>query len=129
MIDSDRIVESSVELSDSVLIEDEDIISYDPGLYTFKLKENIPVFSDPYKLHKLPVAITVDGKLIYTAYFWSMFSRGRCDWVTINYFKYKEYQEIAIIIEPVRKNADSIIDRRNTDEILTALRKNNKLGS
>ena len=62
-----KIINSTVKLSDSIIIRYDDILSYNPHNYTFTITKSLADRLD--NLHGTPFAVTVEKQIIYTGYF------------------------------------------------------------
>ena len=126
-----KIINSSVTLSDSVIIYYDEIVSYNSNTYTFTLTESSAKRLNDFKnnhIHGTPFAVTVDKKLIYTGYFWCGFSSSMVDWVTIDPLNYSGKNQLKVSLGyPGLILGDYIPDNRNDDQILDILRRDSKL--
>ena len=126
-----KILNSSVTLSDSVIIYYDEILSYNDDTYTFTItKEKADLLNDFQKnhIHGTPFAVTVDKQLIYTGYFWCGFSSASVDWITIDPLDYSGKHELRVSLGyPGLFEGDYIPDNRNDYRILDILRRDSRL--
>jgi len=124
-----RIIDSTVELDDSIIIPYDQIISYNKQTHTFTVSDRIAkrlneTSEDP--IHGTAFAVTVDSEAIYTGYFWAGYSSATCDWVTIDPLNYTGSNEIPVKLG-YPWNFDGVPDRRNDERILNVFRLDGKL--
>ncbi len=128
---SAKIINSTVTLSDSVIIYYDEIISYDSDTYTFTVTESCANKLNDFKnnhIHGTPFAVTVDKEIIYTGYFWCGFSSSMVDWVTIDPLNYSGKNRLRVSLGyPGLIQGDYIPDNRNDYRILDILKKDGKL--
>lgn len=128
---SAKIINSTVKLSDSVIIYYDEIKSYNSDTYTFTVTESCANKLNDFKnnhIHGAPFAVTVDKKLIYTGYFWCSFSSSSVDWVTIDPLNYSGKNQLRVSLGyPGLFQGDYIPDNRNDYRILDFLRTDGKL--
>jgi hypothetical protein len=126
-----KIDNSSVVLSDSVIIYYDNIISYSDDTYTFTVTKDVADRLDDFKnnkIHGKAFAVTVDKKIIYTGYFWCGFSSSSVDWVTIDPLNYSGKNLLPVSLGyPGLFEGDYIPDNRNDPELLNLLRRDSKL--
>lgn len=122
-----QIIDSSVVLLPTPLINYSDISYYNKSTYTFGLTEE-----GKRKLSKLqvpvgglPFGVAVDSCLIYTGYFWPSYFSSLCNWVYTDPIMGEYSGELAIKLGTVPDNV--IPDKRNNEAILYILAKHNKL--
>jgi hypothetical protein len=128
---SSKIINSTVNLSDSVIISYADIIFYNPDNYTFTVSVSSANKLNDFKnnhIHGTPFAVTVDKEIIYTGYFWCGYSSSMVDWVTIDPLDYSGKNQLRVSIGyPGLFQGDYIPDNRNDDRILDILKRDSKL--
>jgi len=128
---SAKIINSNVNLSDSVIIYYDEILSYNSDTYTFTVTESCANKLNDFKnnhIHGKPFAVTVDKELIYTGYFWCGFSSSMVDWVTIDPLNYSGKNQLPVSLGyPGLFQGDYIPDNRNDYRILDILRRDGKL--
>lgn len=119
----------SVVLKSAPLITYDEILSYDPETYIFKLS---PEATDRIKnqqqdLHKVAFGIKANDELIYTAYFWALYSSTLCDWMTADpLFTLDDGLKIKLGY-PSQIDGIHIPDDRNDQKILDIFEKDGKL--
>ena len=128
---SAKIINSTVKLSDSVIIYYDEIISYNPDMYAFTVTERCAEKLNDFRnnhIHGTPFAVTVDKEIIYTGYFWCGFSSSSVDWVTIDPLNYSGKNQLRVSLGyPGLFQGDYIPDNRNDYRILEILRGDGKL--
>ncbi len=128
---SAKIINSTVKLSDSVIIYYDEIKSYNSDTYTFTVAESCADRLNDFKnthIHGTPFAVTVDKEIIYTGYFWCSFSSASVDWVTIDPLNYSGKNQLRVSLGyPGLFEGDYIPDDRNDHRILDFLRADGKL--
>ncbi len=126
-----KIIESTVELSDSIIIPYDEILSYHPQTNTFYITEHLSDILSDWENHPLarkPFAVVADRELIYTGYFWYGFMSSSCDWVVIDPIDYSGENKLAVRMGyPGLIDGDQIPDRRNDPRLLEILREGGKL--
>jgi len=126
-----KIINGTVELSDSIIIRYDDILSYNLHNYTFtitkSLADRLNAFENNH-IHGTPFAVTVERQIIYTGYFWAGFSSSMVDWVTIDPLYYSGKNQLRVQLGyPGLVEGDFIPDNRNDVRILEVLRRDSKL--
>lgn len=123
-----QIIDSSVVLLPTPLINYSDITYYNKSTYTFGLTEE-----GKRKLSKLQVpvgglafGVVVDRYLIYTGYFWPAHFSSLCNWVYTDPIMGEFSGELAIKLGTVTNNG-VIPDNRNNSKILTVMARDGKL--
>jgi hypothetical protein len=123
-----QIIDSSVVLLPTPLINYSDITYYNKSTCTFGLTEE-----GKRKLSKLqvpgggiPFGVAVDRCLIYTGYFWPSYFSSLCNWVYTDPLMGEFSGELAIKLGAVTDN-NVIPDKRNSEMILYIMAKHNKL--
>jgi hypothetical protein len=128
---SAKIINSTVTLSNSVIIYYDEIISYDSDTYTFTVNKSCANKLNDFEnnhIHGTPFAVTVNKAIIYTGYFWCGFSSSILDWVTIDPLDYSGKNRLRVSLGyPGLIQGDYIPDDRNDYRILDILRKDGKL--
>jgi hypothetical protein len=126
-----KIIESSVILSDSLIIPYNEIIYYRSKTHTFFITEHLSDILSDFEEHPLgrkPFALVADGELIYTGYFWYGFMSSGCDWVVIDPIDYSGENKITVRLGyPGLIDGDQIPDKRNDPRLLRILKKDRKL--
>ena len=123
-----KIDESSVKTKNDPFISYADFLSYSLKNHTFELSENAINKLEDMKseLYQVPFAIKVNGKLIYTGYFWSFHSSLTCDWLTTDAWRIMGADSLHmqlgyLVVE------DGIPDRRNDERIIETFKRDRKL--
>ena len=126
-----KIIESSVRISDTVLIYYDEILSYDPGTYTFTVTRECADRLNDFELnqiHGTPFAVTVNKQVVYTGYFWCGFSSTGVNWVTIDPLNFTGKNQLRVSLGyPGPIFGDNIPDDRNDARIISLLRNDGKL--
>jgi hypothetical protein len=126
-----KIINSTVKLSESVIIYYDEIKSYNSDTYTFTVSEDCANKLNDFEnnhIHGTPFAVTVDKEIIFTGYFWCGFSSSSVDWVTIDPLNYSGKNQLRISLGyPGLFQGDYIPDNRNDHRILDILRIDGKL--
>lgn len=128
---SKAIIESSIILNDSSLIEYADINTYDPETHRFSLTASAnqalaKIGSE--KLHGRAFALTLDREIVYTGYFWAAFSSSICDWVYVDPLSFANNSFFEVKLGyPWYSPEMQIPDNRNNSELLEILQQDGKL--
>ncbi len=126
-----RIDESSASISSEVLINYDDIISYNSSTYCLKVSPDIMEelkVNDGFNYHTKAFAITIDREIIYTGYFWYAFSSRICDWFVIDPILSNNETGLKVSMAyPTNEYRISDVDKRNDSRILRLLKKDGKL--
>ena len=124
------IEESSVELNTRALIPYQDLLSYEPATCTFNLSLAAAdtVKNLEHSVRGIAFAVTADGELVYTGYFWPSYSSLACQWITTDpLFIFGEKQLKMGLAYPGLMDGENIPDRRNDPHILEIFRNDGKL--
>jgi hypothetical protein len=129
--------QSTVELASVPLIRYDDLTSYDPAEYTFCITEKAAEAIDAleHSVSGLAFAVTANGEMVYTGYFWPAYSSLACDWITIDPISIDmqaamEAEPLEMKVElgyPGTMEGQEITDRRNDSRILAIFRRDGKL--
>jgi hypothetical protein len=126
-----KIINSSVTISDSVIIYYDEIVSYNPENYTFTVTGDCANRLNDFELnqiHGTPFAVTVNKQVIYTGYFWCSFSSTGVNWITIDPLNFTGKNQLRVSLGyPGSIFGDYIPDNRNDVRILDLLIKDGKL--
>lgn len=128
---SKAILESSIILNDSSLIEYDDITAYDPETHRFFLSTSAnqalaKIGSE--KLHGRAFALTINREPVYTGYFWAAFSSSICDWVNIDPLSFASLNFLEVKLGyPWYSPEMQIPDNRNDQILLNILQQDGKL--
>jgi hypothetical protein len=126
-----KIIDSSVVISQTKIINYSDIISYSSKNHTFTISDSISdklsVFeNNPF--HGRPFALAIDKEIIYTGYFWASYSSLGCDWITIDPIDFSGKNKLTVTLGyPGLIQGDLIPDKRNDSRLLKTLKQDNKL--
>lgn len=125
---SDAIIPESVVLSNEKAISYEEILKYNPENHGFKLKRStIERLNTEPSIHKRTFAVVIDGEIIYTGYFWALFSSSICDWTNIDYLDNGRNVIYVKLGYPTDAYGINNIDERNNKRILDLLDCDGKL--
>jgi hypothetical protein len=128
---SAKIENSTVKLSDSLIIYYDEILSYNSDTYTFKVTEGCAKRLNDFRnnrIHGTPFAVTINKEIMYTGYFWCGFSSLSVDWVTIDPLMFTGKNQLYVSLGyPGLMQGDYIPDNRNDYRILEILRRDGKL--
>lgn len=121
----------SIELNDTALIKDSEILSYDQVNYTFKISAKKANWLNDFEknaTHGKAFALTVDKNVIYTGYFWASFSSSMVDWVVIDPLNYGGDNTLTVELGYPGLMPQMVIpDLRNDKRIIDLLRSTNRL--
>jgi hypothetical protein len=120
----------SVVLADKPLVYYSDILSYHSGDYYFKITEEARASIDSleHSVSGLAFAVTAEGELVYTGYFWPSYSSASCDWLIIDPIIPATMNKIWLKLGyPGLREGAVIPDERNNEKILTILKRDGKL--
>ena len=111
--------------STPVLVYDE-IKSYDPSSYTFEID---PAAAERMKdLYQSAFAVTIDGEIIYTGYFWSPLSSQIVDWVVTDLLTLETSARLEMDLGyPSLMEWMDIPDKRNDRRVLSVFHRDGKL--
>lgn len=125
---SDAIIPESVVLSNEKAISYEEILNYNPENHGFTLKRStIERLNTEPSIHKRTFAVVIDGEIIYTGYFWALFSSSICDWTNIDYLDNGSNVIYVKLGYPTDAYGINNIDERNNKRILDLLDCDGKL--
>lgn len=125
---SDAIIPESVVLSNEKAISYEEILNYNPENHGFTLKRStIERLNTEPSIHKRTFAVVIDGEIIYTGYFWALFSSSICDWTNIDYLDNGSNVIYVKLGYPTDAYGINTIDERNNKRILDLLDCDGKL--
>lgn len=125
---SDAIIPESVVLSNEKAISYEEILNYNPENHGFTLKRStIERLNAEPSIHKRTFAVVIDGEIIYTGYFWALFSSSICDWTNIDYLDNGSNIIYVKLGYPTDAFGNINIDERNNKKILDLLDCDGKL--
>jgi hypothetical protein len=125
-----EIDESTIVPEESPVIRYEDILSYDPKSYVFKISSSAQesLKGKESSIHSRPFVLVANKEYIYTGYFWAAYSSAICPWLTIDPIHAQYTGELKTELGyPGLMEGMSIPDRRNDGRILSILRHDQKL--
>jgi len=125
---SKKINEGSVVLNTSPLVRYSDIYSYDAVEHAFSINDRAvdAIKNVKHSVFGVAFALTVDGRVVYTGYFWPSYSSATCDWITIDPFV-SEYTKKLKVYLGYPGDWAGVEDRRNDERIITVLQRDKKL--
>lgn len=126
-----------IELS-SVVTEEEPLIkyaefkSYNAKDFEFKVTDIArgKIDSLEHSVTGIPFAVSADGEVIYTGYFWPAYSSAMCEWIVIDPLLLMWGGKNTMHLElgyPGLIEGTVIPDERNNERILEIFRRDNKL--
>ena len=128
---SKAIIESSIVLNDSSLIEYSDITAYDPENHRFFLTSSSNqalAKMGSEKLHGRAFALAINREPVYTGYFWAAFSSSICDWVNVDPLSFASSNFLEVKLGyPWYSPEMQIPDNRNDQILLDILQQDGKL--
>ena len=123
---SAAIINTGIVLSNEPVIYYDEIKSYNSRTYTFKLTADAADRLEDY--YQSAFAVTIDGEIIYTAYFWSSFSSLGVDWVVTDLLRVETSNEMKMQLGyPGLIEGTTIPDKRNDNRILSVFKRDGKL--
>ena len=125
-----QIKESGITLKSTPLVEFEDILSYTSNTYTFKFSDrgSTAIQNLQHSVSGIAFAIVANDEIIYSAYFWPIYSSMSCDWITTNPSSLDQNNELRIQLGyPGQIEGQSIPDKRNDKRIIKVFRETGKL--
>ncbi len=125
---SKKINEGSVVLNNSPLVRYSDILSYDSVEHSFKVSDRAidAVKNIKHSVFGVAFALTVDGRVVYTGYFWPSYSSATCDWITIEPLIPELTKEFKVELG-YPGDWEGVEDRRNDERIISVLQRDKKL--
>jgi hypothetical protein len=128
---SDQIIDSTVVLNDTALINYQQIISYDSENYVYTVNESVADALNEeggLKYFYKAFAVCLDKEVIYTGYFWPTFSSSIKQWFVIDPVQYFNTSELKIQkAYPSDNYAGTYPDLRNDERIIGLLKRDGKL--
>jgi hypothetical protein len=130
-MNSDAILPTTEIINDTALIKYDDILSYDPKTYTFKVSAKAAKWLSDIKHNPVDgnaFAITIDKKIVYSGYFVTGLSSSVCDWTVINPLNASGTNELTVQLGyPSRMPYMVIPDNRNNKELMETFRIDKRL--
>ena len=121
---------SSIKLYKAPLIPYADINSYNSKKHIFKISDAAAsVVKDlEHSVHGLAFAVTANGEVVYTGYFWPSYSSASCQWIVIDPLMIFGDSELRVELGyPGLFEGVDIVDERNNELILDIFRRDGKL--
>jgi hypothetical protein len=119
--------ESRVKIGNELLIEYDDLISYNVSTHTFTISDALAKKMNGIKLenpyYQKPFALAIGKEIVYTGYFWSLLSSLSCDWITASPLG----DQLIIMLGYPGTTGQPVNDRRNDTRILDILKRDDKL--
>lgn len=123
---SRSILNSGIVLEDEPIVSYNEIISYNSVTHTFKITG--AAAEKLTDLYQSAFAVTIEGVIIYTAYFWSALSSQIVDWVVTDLVTVSQSNKMEIKLGyPYLMEDMNIPDNRNDNRILSVFKRDNKL--
>lgn len=122
--------ESSIRTKPAPLVYYSEIISYDDETHTIEFTRSAAdkIFGLNAPTNGKAFAIMVNRELIYTGYFWPLYSSATCNWPTIDPIPLHSGVKAKINLGyPGDFGAEKITDRRNDSRIIAILSRDGKL--
>jgi hypothetical protein len=125
---SQRINEKSIVLKSSPVVRYSDILSYNSDKHTFKVSDRaLEAIKDiNHSVFGVAFAVTANGRVVYTGYFWPMFSSASCNWVTIDPIIAEYAKELKVTLG-YPGDWEGVEDKRNDERIISILSRDKKL--
>ncbi len=125
-VNSYEIISDGIVLSEDPILYYGDLIEYNADEHIFKLSESGTEKTD--ELFGSAYAVTIDGEIIYTGYFWSSLSSAIVDWVVMDVLGTFDGNELHVQLGyPWLSNEMDIPDNRNDNRILSVFARDEKL--
>lgn len=122
---------ATVSLSESPLIDYNEIESYTADTYTFQVKDaaanRLKGLSTTIPLTGKPFALMVDGTLIYYGYFWNPISSLTSIYPIIGLDKTSDNKTLLVYLMKLAPGGPAVADLRNDSRLLNRLKQDNKL--
>ena len=124
------ILSSSIKLHEAPLIAYPDFKSYNSKKHIFKISDAAAqaVKDQEHSVHGLAFAVTANGEVVYTGYFWPGYSSAGCQWIVIDPLMIFGDNELRVELGyPGLIEGVDIPDERNNELILDIFRRDGKL--
>ena len=124
------IINSTVKLEKKAMITYSEIKSYNDRKHIFTITDAAAdLVKDLYhSVHGLAFAVTANGELVYTGYFWPSYSSMGCQWIVIDPLMLSGENELRVQLGyPGQIDGVHIPDERNNSLILDIFRRDGKL--
>jgi len=125
-VESSAILEDGIVLNATPVLDYSEIVSYNPVSYTFEIT---PAAAERLKgLYQSAFAVTIEGEIVYTAYFWSSISSHIVDWVIADLITLYDSNSFKVGLGyPYLMEGMSIPDNRNDQRLLSIFDRDGKL--
>lgn len=125
---SQKIDEKSVVLKSTPVVRYADILSYNSDNHTYKVSDSAldAIKNIEHSVFGVAFALTANGRVVYTGYFWPMFSSASCNWITIDPIIAEYAKELKVTLG-YPGDWEGVEDRRNDERILSILARDKKL--
>ena len=125
---TDEIITESIVLSDEKAISYEEIKVYNKDNHCFEVeKSTIKKLNEEPPIFRKVFALTIDGEIIYTGYFWAAYSSSICNWTVIDYLDYGNNKLCVDQGYPSGLYGQNGPDKRNDSRIIDLLECDKKL--
>ena len=124
------ILSSSISLHEAPLIAYPEFKSYNSKNHIFKISDAAAqaVKDQEHSVHGLAFAVTANGEVVYTGYFWPAYSSASCQWIVIDPLMIFGDNELRVELGyPGLFEGADIVDERNNELILDIFRRDGKL--
>ena len=124
------ILASSIKLHEAPLIAYPEFKSYNSKKHIFKISAAAAqvVEDQEHSVHGLAFAVTANGEVAYTGYFWPSLSSAGCQWIVIDPLMIPGDNELRVELGyPGLFEGAEIVDERNNELILDIFRRDGKL--
>lgn len=124
------ILSSSIRLQEAPLIAYPDFKSYNSKKHIFKISAAAAqvVKDQEHSVTGLAFAVTANGEVVYTGYFWPTYSSASCQWIVIDPLMISGENELRVELGyPGLFEGAEIVDERNNELILDIFRRDGKL--
>ncbi|PLX20735.1 MAG: hypothetical protein C0597_04010 [Marinilabiliales bacterium] len=125
-----QINENSIVTEDTPLVNYGDIISYDKNNYAFLLTESAKqnILDRDDSMIQSAFAVTANGVLVYTGYFWPSYLSSICNWIVMDPLFIDSGNRLYVKLGyPDHIVGESIPDKRNDNMILDIFKRDDKL--
>jgi hypothetical protein len=127
---SQKIDETSVVLADKVLVDYEDIVTYNIHTHDFTLtdKGKKAILDLENGGIRKAFAVKAQNSVIYTGYFWSSTMSSDCNWAIMDVIDLPSDNKLKVRLGyPNELYKDGILDRRLDKRLFDILKNDNKL--
>ena len=124
------ILSSPISLHESPLIAYPEFKSYNSEKHIFKISDAAAqaVKDLEHSVTGLAFAVTADGEVVYSGYFWPAYSSASCQWIVIDPLMIFGDNELRVELGyPGLFEGADIVDERNNELILDIFRRDGKL--